>query len=89
MEKIMKTIWKYDVPIDDNDTEILMPSGAKILHVTIQMPHIITFWAIVNNSLLETRTFRVFGTGQEIPDEYNYYLGTIMDKQFVWHLLEK
>lgn len=56
----MRTVRKYEVPIDGRDHEVKLPRGARIVHV--------------DSHLLETselgcpiRTFRVFGTGEHIP----------------------
>lgn len=61
-----ETIWKF--PVEEKNTfSLTMPMGAKILCVQVQhgAPQI---WAVVTESgNMETRTFRLAGTGHEIP----------------------
>lgn len=81
-------IWKFDVPIVLEGTEIWMPKGAVIIHVGAQQSDTVSFWAIVDKDVLEQRrTFRVVGTGHEFAAR-GRYIGTVFIGTFVWHLLE-
>ena len=82
-------IYKYPLVIKCSQ-EIALPEGAKIL--TFQMQDRSPFiWALVDpDASLESRTFRVVGTGHELwPDEGSYdHVGTVQQGPFVWHLFE-
>lgn len=70
------------------EQSIEMPVGASILSVQPQRNRI-TMWAKSPEPNGEIRTFRVFATGDEVPDELSY-VGTVkqFDDQFVWHVFE-
>lgn len=85
----MITVYKYKV-----STTKQLPQGARILHVDIQNEEIY-MWAMVDNAtdVMEFRDFVVVGTGWDLTSLENTYtsynhLGSIMDGQFVWHVLE-
>jgi hypothetical protein len=84
----MKTVWKYEVPIDDQRHEVLIPEFAEIIGCGMQREMLIAFWAVVKNEEhLVPRYFRVVGTGHPI-DEAEDVCGSVLDGQFVWHLVE-
>lgn len=85
-----RTVWKFEVPVDDDWHEIELPAPAKIVHVGTQpggMPGYrkITFWAEVDPSSQQTyrRKFRIYGTGHTISGQH---VGSTFDGPFVWHL---
>lgn len=83
----MKTIWKWAV---QEETTIDMPVGAKVLTVQAQcgLPQL---WALVDpDAKRETRTFTVYGTGHDMPDEPGQYVGTFQqcEGKFVFHVFE-
>lgn len=87
----MKTIWKFDVPIQDNFS-LLMPKDSEILKLDLQdgEPKI---WALVDSEASqEERHF--IGTGTGHPIEINYhrlqYIGTVImyKDRFVYHVFE-
>lgn len=86
----MSKVFKYPLPISDV-VEVVMPKDAKVLAVQVQngTPCI---WAAVNPTLeVETRTFRIAGTGHSIVDEIiDDYIGTfqLYDGQLVFHVFE-
>ena len=87
----MKTIWKYTILISDVFS-LELPQGAKILTVQEQYgkPQI---WVLVNSdNPLETRIFRLVGTGHpiEIEDSKLEYIGTfqVAGGSFIGHLFE-
>jgi len=83
----MKRIWKFEFVITDEQT-VSMPIGAKILHVQVQdhMPYI---WALCNpKASYESRTFRVYGTGNPVPEDSGKHIGTFQDGRYIWHLFE-
>lgn len=91
----MKTIYKYEVPLD-GAFKLRLPKEAIILSFQCQndMPVI---WAMVENAHInEDRRFRLYGTGhpiERIPKDANlHYIGTIQQSQvppLVWHLFEE
>lgn len=73
----MMTIWKYVLPIEDN-IEIDMQIGAKILHIDNQQEEV-CIWALVNpDEDIETRRFRIYGTGHPVESERDKYIGSAM-----------
>jgi len=69
----MRTIWKFQFKIDD-EVEIEMPIGARILHVGTQGDERQTalpspfLWAMVESTAKKhRRKFLIFGTGHELP----------------------
>jgi len=84
-----REIYKYRVPVKDVWHDVAMPSHATIVHVACQdTPGVVSLWAeIENESASVTRSFRIYGTGQSIPDDTDY-VGTALDGMFVWHVYE-
>lgn len=83
----MTTIWKFQPAIEPSVT-IMMPKGAQILHVGSQHG-VLTMWALVNTlEPLEQRFFHIYGTGELMYGYPGQYVGTVIMKQFVWHLFE-
>lgn len=97
-------VWKYVIRNVDLEVEFEMPKGARVLDVQTQFDEV-CFWALVDPSKKTmTRTFRIFGTGWDIPTEEHTtwefkkvdycpykYVGTsqTVGGAFVWHLFEK
>lgn len=81
----MKTVYKYVVPFT-GQYDVAIPQGARILTVAMQNNNL-CFWAEHEREDFELRTFRIFGTGASIDDNYTY-VGTTLDGVFVWHLYE-
>lgn len=76
----MKKIFKYQWPSSAfGPVDVAMfhiPKEAKILSAREQNSSI-CIWAIVDTSKeLEMRTFRIVGTGHEVPDTCTEHLGT-------------
>jgi hypothetical protein len=69
-----------------------MPIGAKVLKVEVQKQQT-CLWALVDpkEKTTEMRRFKVYETGQEMPDDPYEYLGTIfflLDNSLVYHVFE-
>ena len=88
-----RRVFKYALEIMDYQP-VDMPAGAEILCVHGQWgkPCI---WALVNpNNQVETRRFRIVGTGHSAEDiTFSGYIGTAqivypMDGPLVWHAFE-
>jgi hypothetical protein len=97
----VKTIYKYPFRIS-NGFALDLPEGAKILTVQVQ-DSIPCLWAEVEvhdpgKSIgqfsqepyqIERRSFRIFGTGHQIPPLLNLeYIGTVQINGLVWHIYE-
>lgn len=60
-------VWKYELPFEDN-SDLLMPQGARLLSVGIQ-DHAPVLWAQVNvNAPKVLRRVAMVGTGHERDD---------------------
>lgn len=86
----MTTIYKYPLPVTDR-IAVDMPAGSEIL--TAQMQAMTPcLWAKVDTSNpIETRYFRIFGTGHPMPSDMGVdlaYVATMQDRSLVWHLFE-
>lgn len=84
----VRAVWKFPVPLLAGEATHRMPAGAQVVHVAGQdgTP---TVWAVVDpgSFMTEARTFRVVGTGQEIPGDAAY-VGTAHCGPYVWHVWE-
>ena len=93
----MKTIYKYEIPIQDHFT-LELPRNAEILTVQTQKVKVEELyekherpfiWALVDidsnkTMILEKRYFRVSGTGHDLTEDYckiKEYIGTFQIKQ--------
>jgi len=72
-------IWKYRLKIQDEPQSIEMPHGSGTA-LSVQYQHgRLVLWAIVDpdEKRMVRRTFQLFGTGQELPENWNHYIGTV------------
>jgi hypothetical protein len=87
----MSTVWKYPLPDDWRDTfDLDMPAGAQVLAVQVQHGHP-CIWALVDPSAsLETRLFRIAGTGHPITEALGRHVGTfqMLGGDVVFHVFE-
>jgi hypothetical protein len=82
----MKSIWKYQLTINDDIQTVHMPAGARVVFVADQDEEP-TMWAEVDGSApTEARRFRIHGTGHPIYG--SWYVGTAICGRFVWHVYE-
>ena len=82
-------VWKFPFPIMD-DLEFQMPVGAKVLTVDMQGANP-AMWVLCDpTAKLETRRFRVAGTGHNIDYPVSY-IGTFQMRggALVFHLFER
>jgi hypothetical protein len=65
-----KTVWKYEIPLLADEFRLEMPKGADVLHVSTQFgtPQMWVEVKLENTKDMETRKFRVVGTGHEYED---------------------
>jgi len=89
----MRAIHKFEVPISKETHTIEMSESARIFHVEYLMPRrAIYMWAEVPAELTSSkvpRYFRVFFTGDGIPDQARH-LGTAIDQYLpqAYHVYE-
>lgn len=91
----MTRIHKHEVHCDGNPRSFEIPAFARICHVAagFESARTVAFWFEFDDRHKAdrvTRTFRVFGTGHEIPDNFRH-VGTAVDYglRLVWHLCEE
>lgn len=86
----MKAIYKYPIAVIDEQT-IEIPLGGQILAVQMQN-EIPCMWVLVDpQHVIVKRDFRIYGTGQQIPDSAGLYIGTFQLRggMLVFHLFEQ
>ena len=85
----MKVIYKYEL---GNRTKLELPIDSQILKFEEQVSgsaRNLCIWVLQDNSTKEVfRTFQIFGTGFQIPNN-SKWIGTCqVQGGFVWHLFE-
>lgn len=90
-----QTIYKYEVPVDDEVHELRLLDGDEpIVHVGQQHNDVgrVFVWAFADADpywgTYETRRFIVVGTGHPIRHGVKKHIGTVQVGPLVWHLLE-
>ncbi|MGC4886612.1 DUF7352 domain-containing protein [Micromonospora sp. DT227] len=86
-----RRIFRYTIPVDDQWHTI--PLSGPVVMVGAQLADVVEFWAIHSPGAPQlARKFRVFGTGQPLPDDAKTYVGTVEVRaplgRLVWHLME-
>jgi hypothetical protein len=84
-----RTIWKFPLRVDDH-VAIEMPMASKVLCVQVQLGTP-CLWALVYpDAKMETRDFRVIGTGHPIERDPGDYIGTFQlnGGALVFHVFE-
>lgn len=87
----MRTIWEFPF-LSSAIVEIQMPKGAEVMDVEMRASTP-CLWAIVDTDHpLETRRFRVYGTGNQLNECVSSHKGswiaTFQDGSSVWHIFE-
>lgn len=80
----MRTVFKYPLEFD---TDLKIPGDSAPLHIAFQNAKLCSWWEVDTDSPEITRQIRVIGTGHDVPED-SYYLGTVQDGYFVWHVYE-
>lgn len=85
-----KAIWKWEVPIREDEFTLELPAMSEILYFGVQNKKP-TLWVLVDPGQLPKEcTFRLAGTGHSIPDEMNAdkYVGSVLllGGEYVLHL---
>jgi len=81
----MKVIFKYPL---DGSLRVSLPAGAKILTVGNQREELMLWAEVDTTASSEMRQFRVYGTGDQMPDDPGTWVGTALFMQgaVVWHV---
>jgi hypothetical protein len=90
--------WKYQLQMQGGPQEILMPTGAKVVHVDMQR-NLVTLWCECDpGAEMEGRSFRIVPTGgvAGVKEHHlgtkEHHLGTAIEErmsgQYVWHIYE-
>lgn len=86
-----KIVHRHRIGICDYNVPITCCGSAKVIHVGLKHGEAdsVQLWVEQAEPALELteRRFRVFGTGQPIPEGY-HHKGTVVAGPFVWHLYE-
>lgn len=85
----MKTIWKFEVPVED-EVSVEMPCHSEVLAVQEgESPGVLWLWAIVDDTFTtRPRRFSIRGTGHPLG-EVGPYIATVQTGPFVWHVFEE
>lgn len=87
----MNTIYKYQIPVTDEQT-LRLPLGAKILSCGNQFENL-CIWALIDKSQKNTedKIIRIYGTGHDIPNLFQSFLGTVIFDQgrLIFHVFIK
>lgn len=81
-----KEIWKYKLTNMGIPQSFEIPLNARFLDVQLQGVDITLWFQVDPRIQKETRNFLIVGTGH--PFDGNSYLGTVQERQFVWHIFE-
>ena len=85
----MRTIWKFLVTVNDEINPIDLSEGARVVHAEPEAINKLWVWIELDTEAEKFRRhFRVFGTGQAIPDGFEYR-ATVHAALFYWHLYER
>jgi len=67
-----RRVYKYPIPMNSMEFTVLLPRGYKVNRVGWQQ-HELFMWATVDVEAPQDKVkFRLFGTGQEIPDSMEF-----------------
>lgn len=90
-----EVVYKYELPVEDGPTEMLLPCLARIIHWDSQFGErdTIQFWAIVDpKEQKQVRVFFVRGTGHAMGAAAGCtHCATVVTAKgaLVWHVFER
>ncbi len=79
-----EAVFRYEVPVDDRVHGHHL--SGRIVHVACRRSGVVEFWALTGEQKPAMHYFRVYGTGQVLPDGGITYVGTALYGNLVWHL---
>lgn len=82
-----QTIYKYEVPLQDDFSLELPGGGERFLSFQVQGEKLV-LWALVDlEKETRWRDFKIKGTGQDCDDLWQFEpLGTVQQGALAWHL---
>ncbi len=86
----MRTIYKYPLYSLSIANTVTLPEGAQVLTARFQNGTMY-IWVLLENTggLMESRTFKIFGTGFDIPDKDDLkYIATSEIGNLIFHVFE-
>lgn len=79
-------MFKYRLKVSSTKPTILrVPEIFEPLSVGVQDGEVV-LWAYVDGDGNYAEEFYVIGTGWNIPEECNHFVGTVQDRGYVWHV---
>lgn len=85
-----RAIFRTEILVDDAWHDIALTG--PMVHVAARTPYTVEIWHIADDAQPSTfHSLRVFGTGQDLPEEASSYLGAavVPGGRLVWHLMER
>ena len=81
----MKRVWKYPLKFRRNQ-ELTLKRKSQILSVQFQ-EETLCLWALVEPDEIDALCkIHIIGTGFEIKENLDYYIGTVQQGVYVWHV---
>jgi hypothetical protein len=85
-----RSVYRYEIPVDDQWWFVEL--SGPIIHVATRSAKYMEIWALTGAEP-KARSFRVFGTGQPLPDDAPdclVHIGSdiVPGGALVWHLFE-
>ena len=82
----MKTIYKYPFELKDESC-VEMPDGSRVLHVGVDLQGVMCLWAEVDTEVPKRNySVCVRGTGHLLKGNEGVFVGTFVERVFVWHV---
>jgi len=81
----MKTIYKYPVSFGEGVTHCI-PNPGQIIAVGEQGGTVCVWILVDTKEAVRPVTFRIIGTGWELPDGIGRPIGTVFIGPYVWHV---
>ena len=81
----MKTIWKYALE-SLRPQEITLRKNAEILSAQFQNEKLCLWVLLDTGEIEETYRIHIIGTGFNINVKLDYYIGTVQQDPYVWHV---
>lgn len=85
----MKTIWKYNLVVTDEQS-LNLPDKAVILSVQLQHGSLCLWAEVDTNNTLDRRTILIYGTGHPMSECEMRFINTVQfNSGLVFHIFEK
>ncbi len=85
----MRTVHKYPL-LSQGGNPLPIPVTAKVLLLAEQHGQLVLWVEVdLNHVVVSPRTFRIFGTGFDIPEGYEHRGSTMTTEGYLWHVYEE